>query len=339
MQKLFSAADRPAIFLRHMKGLFRNSFIACIMVFALTPALAQQGQTDSTQRPAPVQVQAPDTLGTNRGDSLTALRRDSFQLPVIAAADPVRRHEWFQQMLRKHWLYNFSGKPLRLDMQERNPRRDEFMFYLLLALVFYYALIRALFARYHANLFTLFFRATLRQQQLREQLLQTPLPSLLLNILFILSGALYMAFLARHYAVAPHLSFWRIFAYSVGGLALIYTAKFLILKTVGWIIRMHRATDAYIFVVFMVNKVAGIFLLPVLLFFAFPYPDSAGVVVPVSLFALLLLLGYRFLISYRQVRSEIKVNPFHFFIYLCAFEIAPLLLIYKGLLLFVERSN
>ena len=102
---------------------------------------------------------------------------------------------------------------------------------------------------------------------------------------------------------------------------------------------MHRATDAYIFVVFMVNKVAGIFLLPVLLLLAFPYPDSSGVVVPVSLFALLLLLGYRFLISYRQVRSEIKVNPFHFFIYLCAFEIAPLLLIYKVLLLFVERSN
>jgi len=44
------------------------------------------------------------------------------------------------------------------------------------------------------------------------------------------------------------------------------------------------------------------------------------------------MLFYRFIISYRPVRSEIKVNRFHFFLYLCAFEIAPLLLIYKVLL-------
>jgi hypothetical protein len=48
------------------------------------------------------------------------------------------------------------------------------------------------------------------------------------------------------------------------------------------------------------------------------------------------MLLYRFIISYRPVRSEIKVNRFHFFLYLCAFEIAPLLLIYKVLLTFVD---
>jgi hypothetical protein len=50
------------------------------------------------------------------------------------------------------------------------------------------------------------------------------------------------------------------------------------------------------------------------------------------------LFIYRFIISYTPIRNEIKLNRFHFFIYLCAFEIAPLLLIYKVLLIFVERS-
>jgi hypothetical protein len=47
--------------------------------------------------------------------------------------------------------------------------------------------------------------------------------------------------------------------------------------------------------------------------------------------------GYRFIVSFGPVRKEIKVNGFHFFLYLCAFEIAPLLLIYKLLLGYLEK--
>ncbi|MBL0134171.1 MAG: DUF4271 domain-containing protein [Chitinophagaceae bacterium] len=205
-------------------------------------------------------------------------------------------------------------------------------------MIFYYALVRAFFPKYEANLFTLFFRATLRQQQLREQLLQSPLPSLFLNILFILSGSLYISFLARYEGVLQQLDFWILWIYAMGALAGIYIGKFLVIKTIGWILRFTKASDAYIFVVFMVNKMTGIFLLPVLLLMAFPSESLLPVVVTLSLIMLVVLLAYRFLISYRVVRNEIKVNPFHFFIYLCAFEIAPLLLIYKVLLNIVERT-
>jgi hypothetical protein len=51
------------------------------------------------------------------------------------------------------------------------------------------------------------------------------------------------------------------------------------------------------------------------------------------------MLLYRFAISYRPVRSEIKLSRIHFFLYLCAFEIAPLVLIYKVLLEFAGRST
>jgi hypothetical protein len=44
------------------------------------------------------------------------------------------------------------------------------------------------------------------------------------------------------------------------------------------------------------------------------------------------LLLYRFVLGYTAIRNEVKFNLFHFFLYLCAFELAPLLLIYKVLL-------
>ena len=244
----------------------------------------------------------------------------------------------FQEVLRNNLYYKFFGKPLQIIMQEKKVNGSEKFFYLLVILFFYYGLIRVIFSKYLGDLFTLFFRATLRQQQLREQLLQNPLPSLLLNIQFLVTGSLYAALLARYNNILNQTELWLLCLYSLGLLVSIYIVKFLTLKTMGWILRLSRATDVYLFIVFMVNKMAGIFLLPVLLLLAFPYPPIIPAIIALSLFVLALLLGYRFFVSFRLVRNEIKLNLFHFFLYLCAFEIAPLLLIYKALLTFVERT-
>ncbi len=258
---------------------------------------------------------------------------------VVGLQNSRHRIEAFQQVLRAHPYYKFFAPPFRLTMQERVVNGDEKLFYLLLFFVTLFALVRQIFPRYTDTLFTLFFRATMRQQQLREQLLQTPVPSFLLNLLFVFTGGLYTVLLTRYYQVLHEIDFWLLWFYAVAVLSGIYLGKFMVLKTVGWILRMNRASDLYIFVVFLVNKMAGLFLLPVLFLLAFPPDNWKPAVVILSLFGFGILLLYRFFVSYRLVRNEIKLNLFHFFIYLCAFEIAPLLLIYKALLTIVVRTN
>jgi hypothetical protein len=121
------------------------------------------------------------------------------------------------------------------------------------------------------------------------------------------------------------------------GLAGIYLVKFVTLKFCGWVFNISRATDTYIFVVFLVNKMLGIFLLPFLILITFSGPDAREIFITISLVMVFVLLAYRVLAAYRPVRNEIKLTPFHFFLYLCAFEIAPLLLIYKVLLTYLEK--
>jgi hypothetical protein len=185
-------------------------------------------------------------------------------------------------------------------------------------------------------MFTLFFRATLRQQQLREQLLQAPLPALLMNVFFVVSLATYCTFLAIHFKMPFAGNFWTTLLYAIILIACIYFVKFIFLNIVGWIFGISNVTDTYIFIVFLINKMIGIFLLPVIALLAFPSPTLLPVTLTISYILIGGMLFYRFIISYRPVRSEIKVNRFHFFLYLCAFEIAPLLLIYKVLLTFVD---
>lgn len=243
-----------------------------------------------------------------------------------------------QAMYRQHPYFNFDGPPQQQTIHIRKRDRDDGIFYFLISLVLYIALMRLFFYKYMNTMFTLFFRATLRQQQLREQLLQAPLPALLMNIFFVLSVATYCTLVARQHGVYFTDSFWTTLMYGVLLIAFVYLVKFIFLNMVGWIFGITHVTDTYIFIVFLINKMIGIFLLPFIAMLAFPVPTLASVVLTVSYILMGGMLFYRFIISYRPVRTEIKLNRFHFFLYLCAFEIAPLLLIYKVLLASVDKS-
>jgi len=60
---------------------------------------------------------------------------------------------------------------------------------------------------------------------------------------------------------------------------------------------------------------------------------SVTIVICLSIFALFV----RYLVSLARIRKNLSVTAFHFFIYLCAVEIVPLLVIYK--ILFLQTSN
>lgn len=293
-------------------------------MFLVFFSLVSYAQVDSTTLPA---------IGS--GDSIVPrINYDSLRL-----AEARKNISMAQEILRDNPFYRVENEKLKLEIEPRKQERGEEMFYLLVILILYFATIRIIFGKYLANVVTLFFKVTMRQQQIREQLLQTPLASLMLNILFVISSGLYMAFLSRYYQFAENYSFRLLIIYSIIFVGLIYLGKFLFLKITGWLFGVQKATDMYIFIVFMVNKMLGIFLLPFLVLLAFPHPAMHHGVVLLSIVLVVFLFAYRFFISFKPVRSEVKINRFHFFLYLCAFEIAPLVLIYKVLLNFVERGT
>jgi hypothetical protein len=244
---------------------------------------------------------------------------------------------FWEKVLSMNAYFNFTGQPVVEIFSLHRPNSKDSLFFLLVAILFYFALIRIFFEKYFNNLMTLFFRVSLRQQQIREQVLQTPLPSLLLNILFVISAGLYACYLLHYSRLGAGVRFWVLYLNCMLLLGTIYFVKFLVLKFIGWVFSISRATDIYIFIVFLVNKMLGIFLLPFLIVITFSGPQLREVFITISLAMIFVLWTYRILASFRPVHNEIKLTPFYFFLYLCAFEIAPLLLIYKVLLTYLEK--
>ncbi len=290
------------------------------------------GSDSSARRSARLQSPAHDGLPRPSGPAASS--------PVSFAGSHSGADSFslFRQVMRINPYFNFAGKAFVEKLERHEPDSKDALFYLLLGILFYFALIRVFFEKYFDNLLMLFFRVSIRQQQIREQVLQTPLPSLLLNILFVISGGLYATWLVRYYHFAGNINFWILFINCMGALGLIYLGKFLLLKFCGWVFNISRATDIYIFVVFLVNKMMGIFLLPFLILLFFSGKTAGDIFVTISLSMVVIFFIYRVIASFRPIRNEIKLTPFHFFLYLCAFEIAPLLLIYKVLLSYLEKA-
>jgi hypothetical protein len=238
---------------------------------------------------------------------------------------------------RGHPYFRFTG-PVRNAVTIRQWQGKEAIFYSMIALLIFFALIKNGFNRYLHDLFKIFFRTTVNQRQIKEQLLQSPLPSLFFNIFFLLSIGMFLALVLRYFKLGGSINFWMLFLYCVFGLVAIYGVKFLSLKLLGWIFQVSEAIDGYIFIVFTTNKVIGITLLPFLVVMAFTYGFINEATMNLGMVLVLGLFAYRFFLSYVSIQRQVRISFFHFLLYLFAFELIPLLLINKLLFRFLGET-
>lgn len=262
------------------------------------------------------QVPAPDTVSTVQTDSI-----------LSRVASPEHSIEALLKDYR--WMGNLQT-PVAYPAVEKNRTYHDFHFYYILFLLSLFALCRAAFPKYFSNLFRVFFNTSLRQGQITDQLLQAKLPSLLFNVLFVLTTGFYLYLLWMHSARPAGTSAPWLLAILVAAVAVMYIVKYAVIRFTGWVSGFSRESDAYVFIVFLVNKIIGVILLPVLLIMAFSKPPLSDVALTLSIIVIVAMFLLRFLRSYENLNKRLQVSRFHFFLYLAGVEILPLLIIYKA---------
>ena len=215
----------------------------------------------------------------------------------------------------------------KIEQRFALPDKD-LLFYLILILIFLFGFVNNVFPQYFSKLFKQFSQSSLRMIQYREQLLQNSLGSLIINICFILSFSLMSTLLIfnRHLLT---LSFWEGFFYINLFFTFLYVGKYISLQIAGYVFNSKELVNTYIFVVFMINKVLGVLLVPFILVLAFAKPIFHPYAIGGAALITVLLILYRYLFSLTSVRNRLHISSFHFFLYLCAFEILPLTILYK----------
>lgn len=266
-----------------------------------------------------------------------AVVRDSADSSIKSAADKVSSR-FAKDVISAYSETRKLPLPVATAIKERGNRKSDYLFYIVLFAGLLLGVLKISFAPYFNNLFRVFFNTSLRQKQLTDQLLQSLWPSLLFNIFFFISGGIYIYLVMGYYGKLDSARDFDLLLLFTGVLFLVYLIKFFWLKFIGWVSGMPEDFNNNVFIVYLVNKIMGILLLPFLPVIAFSDRRVASVAVLVSFILAGFMLVVRFLRSYSLAAARLRIPVLHFFLYVISMELLPLLILFKVAVLLLNKN-
>lgn len=122
------------------------------------------------------------------------------------------------------------------------------------------------------------------------------------------------------------------YGFVIGLIAIYFLVKYVVSYFVAWLFDSIETYKEMVY--FKTNMLLGINLyLLVFIIFAVYFFDWKGVYITWVGIIFLVLLLFRYLLFFGFLRRMPNFNLYYFILYLCTFEIAPLLLLYKWLLI------
>ena len=300
-----------------------------IILFTLPVFLFAQ-QKDSLIKDSLLLTQTDSLLPKNADSAIE--KKDSIQSALLSPQISLT------DIIKKNKDLNLTGKPIAMANNERKPFSQDVIFYTLLVTIAILAFLRFFYIRYFNNLFRVFFNTSLRQSQLTDQLLQAKLPSLFFNLIATVSFGLFIYFVLKYFDWVKFENPLIIILICTLDISVIYLLKFITLKFTGWVTGYNDVTNMYIFIIFLINKILGIILLPFIIIMAFAAPALVKAAVLIAALLTIIMFLLRFLRSYGLLQHLIKISRLHFFMYIIGIEIVPVLLIYKGLMLLLSKN-
>ncbi len=211
----------------------------------------------------------------------------------------------------------------------KEDQNTQWLIFFLLGVLSFVAMLVAVYPRDVQLIFQAFLSTSANKNVQREQTGFFKIESLASYLLFVINMGTFL-FLAVDILQAdnPFNSFGMLLLFILG-VACVYLLKHLQLKVLSFILPCHQEIDTYNFIVLSTNKALGFILLPLLFLVAYMPAQLQYLALSISVILLGLIYIYRTLKGLTAAASLILFRKFHFIMYLCAVEIAPVLILLK----------
>ena len=256
----------------------------------------------------------------------------SLNADTIIAADTIKFSQSSSQpanlvnIWKTHELKPFHQSPQQL--KDSNP---DWLFLILIIVLGALTYLRVFYRKNFFQIISACFNNNLTNQIVRDENLLMQRASVMLNVTFSIIAASYIYLVSVHYE-------WSLDGIGTGFirfvfLALIvsaaFTLKFFLLRFCAYLFNLGREMSTYIFNIFIINNLLGIALVPIvaLILFGNLIDSTVLIIAAVSIIGIAWLyrIGRGILIAARYP----DFSPVYLFLYLCALEIAPLLVLVK----------
>jgi hypothetical protein len=201
----------------------------------------------------------------------------------------------------------------------------------LLTLLILFTWFRHFFNKIFRQLIAASFNPNTANQIVRDESVLLQRASLILSVISYLLMGLFLHQLSVMYSWKLPLFQSGIVRFALFSIvvALAYSLKMLLLRFLSAVFDQDKAAAQYIFGIFLTVMLCGIVLLPANILLAYAQPALREYTVWIAAGALALLFVWRLVRAVVIWMESIGFTPVYLFLYLCAFEITPLLVIWK----------
>lgn len=298
---------------------------------------------------SPAQVQHADSLQVDTTDSTARMPLDTLfvqdslareyvflsenrsnpLLDSIRALITVEGNDFVAWMQRMEALQNDRDTPPPAKAVYKNTR-PAWILVVMLLLFLGIGLVRFVFRSAFQNIIQAYYNEQVTQDISKEDSLVTSWPYIFLYVLFSMSLGLFLLIYISAFGDSAMLTVENFFSLSAF-VAVVFIVKILFIRLIAAIFELQRVAREYITVLYLMYFNTMLILMPFLLIVTFS---------PVEYFNILLILFaviaaglfiYKFILTAFRLLGQLKFSIFYLILYLCALEIAPILILIKAL--------
>ena len=311
-----------------------------VYMFVCFTCLTCFAQTDS------VAANPPDTAKVALRDSATLARQhfveDSLTMLYLKAPNPARYNVFIDTALKLYApdLYRFSvehnAKTKPLYVGKSRALRPVWIVAVILFLLVYLGVLNLIIGKDIYGIIQAFYSKKAFAYITNDENLLTSWTFVGLFTLFGLTMGLYLYQVVNYY----HLSY-DILGFDVSGFQLYFTLsvavlvlfiiKIFVLRLIGFVFDIGHLVKEYISILYLTYFNVAFIFLPIVALFGLLSSNFKPYLLAFSMGAIIIILTIQYLRTTVNIISKFRFQKIYLFIYLCALEICPILILIKAL--------
>jgi hypothetical protein len=321
-------------------ALFCLLFIGlCKVGFAQQDSAAIYAKPDSVYRrrvPSAAQLLLDSVATAQRTRDAFVL--DSVAMQYVKQPDSGRHNQFVDLMLKTETYkgYGFLSMPVATKqsiVREGHYRRtrDRGIILIIVALITYAALLNRAVSKDIINVVQSFYSKRVLSQVSKEDGLLSSWAFIGLFLLFGLTFGLFLYQISSYYEIFYRISGIQLFISLSLLIIALFAVKLLILRFIGFIFNISKVVSEYITTLYLTYFNITFVFLPVALCFSLLSANFIPYMLILALIIVVIIFIWQYLRSSVNIISTFQFPKFYLFLYLCALEICPILILIKAL--------
>jgi hypothetical protein len=309
----------------------RLTVVAVFFFLLVKTAFAQTAVSDTTF----------ERLFSNADSATLAqqrLKSDSLARLFITPPDPNRKNVFLDSLIKARLYTGYAFldlhyKPVKTKVQTGKPRpqRSSWMLVVMLGLVLYAAVLNRYLSKSISGIVESFYSKRVLSQFSKEENLLNSWSFILLFLLFGATvGLLFyqvISYYNRNYADDG----WQLYLVFSFAVIIFFILKIIVLRILGLIFNIRNLVKEYVSVLYLTYFNVTFISLPLVISFGLIADSLKPLLLMIFGLLILVVLIWQYIRSSINILSVYRFSKVYLFIYLCALEFCPVLILVKAL--------